>query len=199
MYATQVLLQLIGSVALMLLGVHQVRTGADRAFGTRIRRLIAVSAGNRFSSFASGFGAAILLQSSTAVAFITAAFAGQNLIALPAAIAVMLGADVGTTVAAQILTFDIKWLWTAFVVLGVAEGQTVQLYEQLGASGSIRVEVTDPRLLRTDPQGGLHLEIAVSERIGPDGREQPFSLREEGVRWQIESLGLEVLGRFAKE
>ena len=104
----------------MLLGVHQVRTGADRAFGTRIRRLIAVSAGNRFSSFASGFGAAILLQSSTAVAFITAAFAGQNLIALPAAIAVMLGADVGTTVAAQILTFDIKWLWTAFVVLGVA-------------------------------------------------------------------------------
>jgi hypothetical protein len=86
-----------------------------------------------------------------------------------------------------------------FVVRGVAEGQTVQLFEQLGASGSIRVEVNDPRLLRTDPQGGLHIEIAVSERIGPDGREQPFSLREKGVKWQIESLSLEVVGRFAKE
>jgi hypothetical protein len=86
-----------------------------------------------------------------------------------------------------------------FVVLGVAEGQTVQLFEQLGASGSIRVEINDPRLLRTDPQGGLHIEVAVSERIGPDGREKPFSLREEGVKWQIESLGLEVFGQFAKE
>jgi hypothetical protein len=86
-----------------------------------------------------------------------------------------------------------------FSVLGVADGQTVPQFEQLGPDGPVRVEVTDPRLLRTDSRGGLLLEVAVGERIGPDGREQPFSVREQGLKWQIESLGLEVVGRFAKE
>jgi hypothetical protein len=84
-----------------------------------------------------------------------------------------------------------------FSVLGVADGQPVPIQEQLGLVGPMRVEVTDPRFLRTDPDGGLFLELVVSERIGPDGRESPIGLREQPLMWEIEALGLEVVGRGA--
>jgi hypothetical protein len=86
-----------------------------------------------------------------------------------------------------------------FSVLGIADAQAVPVLEQLNPSGTMRVEINDPRLLRTDERGGLYLEIAVGERIGPDGREQPAGLREAVLKWQIEALGLEVVGRAAKE
>lgn len=120
MEATRVLLQLIGSVALLLWGVRMVRTGVSRAFGAELRRLVALSSRNRGTAFASGVVATTLLQSSTATALIIGSFAGRGLIELPAALAVMLGADVGSTLAAQLLAFDVKWFWAVFVAGGFA-------------------------------------------------------------------------------
>ena len=44
-----------------------------------------------------------------------ASFAARGLIALPIALVMMLGADVGTTIVAQVFSFDVKWLWTVLV------------------------------------------------------------------------------------
>ncbi|MDJ1160064.1 Na/Pi cotransporter family protein [Chelatococcus sp. SYSU_G07232] len=118
MEATRVLVQLIGSVALLLWGVRMVRTGVSRAFGAELRRLMALSSRSRASAFASGLATTTLLQSSTATALIIGSFAGRGLIELPAALAVMLGADVGSTLAAQLLAFDVKWLWAVLVAAG---------------------------------------------------------------------------------
>jgi hypothetical protein len=82
-----------------------------------------------------------------------------------------------------------------FSVLGVADGQTVPIQEQLAPTGPIRIEVTDPRFLRTDPEGGLFFELVVSERIDSDGREKPIGVQEQPLMWEIETLGLEVVGR----
>ena len=120
MHATQILAQLIGSVALLLWGVRMVRTGMSRALGAELRQMIAVSSRNRASAFASGLAVTMLLQSSTATALIIGSFAGRGIITLSAALAVMLGADVGSTLVAQLLAFDIKWLWTLLVAAGVA-------------------------------------------------------------------------------
>lgn len=119
MHATQMLAQLLGSVALILWGVRMIRTGVTRAYGAELRRVVGAAARTRLGAFAGGVGATALLQSSTAMALIIGAFAGKGLIALPAALAVMLGADVGTTLAAQMLAFDVKWLWTLAVAGGV--------------------------------------------------------------------------------
>src|SRR5918997_5133582 len=119
MHATQVLLQLIGSVALLLWGVRMVRTGVSRALGAELRRIMALASRNTASAFASGLAVTGLLQSSTAVALIIGSFAGRGLIALPAALAVMLGADVGSTIVAQVLAFDVKWLWSVLITAGV--------------------------------------------------------------------------------
>lgn len=96
-----------------------VRMGFSRAYGTSLRRIIALGTGNRFTAFFSGAIVTALLQSSTATAFILTSFAKKKLLALPAALAVIIGADVSTTLVAQVLSFDISWLSPAFLIAGV--------------------------------------------------------------------------------
>lgn len=84
-------------------------------------------------------------------------------------------------------------------VFGVADGRPVLIREQFHPVEPVRVEVTDPKLLRTDPEGGLYLELAISERLGPDGREDPVRLNEPMLEWKVEELGLEGAGRGAEK
>src|SRR5258708_25932550 len=119
MQGVTTILNLVGSVALLLWGVRMVRTGLTRAFGATLRRVIGVCSKNRFTAFAGGLGLTGLLQSSTATALLLASFAGRGLITLPIAIAVMLGANVGTTLTSQVLSFDLSWLSPLMIAIGV--------------------------------------------------------------------------------
>jgi len=103
MHGVDTILNVIGSVALLLWGVRMVRTGLTRAFGAALRRAISACSKNRFTAFAGGLGLTGLLQSSTATALLLASFAGRGLIPLSIALAVMLGANVGTTLTSQVL------------------------------------------------------------------------------------------------
>ena len=113
------LIEIAGGVALLLWGVRMVRTGVTRAFGSTIRRGIAAATGNRMTSFLTGFTVTGFLQSSTATALIVGSFAGRKMVALPAGLAIMLGADVGSTVIVQVLAFDVSWISPLFLFLGV--------------------------------------------------------------------------------
>src|SRR5258706_11290928 len=106
MDSTSVLLHLVGSVALLLWGVRMVRTGMTRAFGALLRRTLATGTRNRFAAFGLGLGVTALLQSSTATGLIVSSFAGRNLIAGGMALAMMLGADVGSTLVAQLFSIE---------------------------------------------------------------------------------------------
>ncbi len=119
MSGTELFASIIGSVALLLWGVRMVRTGMMRAFGATLRRIIATRTRTRMTAFFAGIGVTGILQSSTATALLLASFTSRGLVALPIALAVMLGADVGSSIAAQIFSFDIKWLWTLLVGAGV--------------------------------------------------------------------------------
>ena len=119
MHGVSTILNVIGSVALLLWGVRMVRTGLTRAFGATLRRAIATCSRNRFTAFAGGLAITGLLQSSTATALLLSSFAGSGLIPLSIALAVMLGADVGTTVAAQVLSFDLGWVSPTLIGAGV--------------------------------------------------------------------------------
>jgi phosphate:Na+ symporter len=95
--STFVLLDLMGGVALLLWGLHMVQSGILRAFGSDLRHLLSKALGNRFLAFAAGLGLATLLQSSTATALMTASFTTQGLVGLVPALAILLGANMGTT------------------------------------------------------------------------------------------------------
>lgn len=115
----QALLNILAGVALLVWGTHLVRTGILRLYGGPLRRLLRNSAGHRGAAFAAGLVVTGLLQSSTATALIVAAFAGQGLIATAPALAVMLGADVGTSIVTLVLSFELHWLAPLLIVSGV--------------------------------------------------------------------------------
>jgi phosphate:Na+ symporter len=102
-----VLLDIAGGVALLLWGLHMVQSGILRAFGPDLRRLLSKAVRNRFAAFAAGLGLTALLQSSTATGLMTSSFAAKGMIGLVSALAIMLGANVGTTVIVQLLSFDV--------------------------------------------------------------------------------------------
>ena len=119
MHGVETILNVLGSVALLLWGVRMVRTGLTRAFGAALRRAIAACSRNRFTAFLGGIAVTGLLQSSTATSLLVSSFAGRGLIPLSIAFAVMLGADIGTTIAAQILSFDLGWVSPLLIGVGV--------------------------------------------------------------------------------
>jgi phosphate:Na+ symporter len=114
-----VLLDLMGGVALLLWGLHMVHSGILRAFGSDLRVLLARALKNRFAAFAAGIGLTALLQSSTATALITSSFTAEGLVSLVPALAIMLGANVGTTLIVQILSFNIAAAAPVLFILGL--------------------------------------------------------------------------------
>src|SRR6478736_2523346 len=116
---TMVLLDLMGGVALLLWGLHMVHSGILRAFGPDLRTLLAKGLNNRFTAFAAGLGLTPLLQSSTATALITSSFTSEGLVSLVPALAIMLGANVGTTLIVQILSFNIAAVAPVLFIIGL--------------------------------------------------------------------------------
>jgi phosphate:Na+ symporter len=116
---TLVLLDLMGGVALLLWGLHMVRTGILRAYGADLRRVLSKAVGNRLLAVAAGLGFTALLQSSTATALMTASFTAEGLIGLVPALAIMLGANIGTTLVVQVLSFNISALAPVLFVIGL--------------------------------------------------------------------------------
>lgn len=116
---TMVLLDLMGGVALLLWGLHMVQSGILRAFGPELRRFLSAALHNRTAAFAAGLGLTALLQSSTATALMTASFINEGIIALVPALAIMLGANVGTTLIVQVLSFNVSAAAPVLFVLGL--------------------------------------------------------------------------------
>lgn len=119
MDATLTLIDLAGSIALLLWGVHMVQSGVQRAFGPNLRRILGAALGNRVKAFLAGLGITAVLQSSTATGLMVTGFAAGGLVDLVPGLAAMLGANVGTTLIVQVLSFDISRVAPLFILIGV--------------------------------------------------------------------------------
>jgi len=119
MSGTALLFDILGAIALMLWAVRMIRTGITRAMGGRVHELMGKVARGRVQSFAGGLLATLMVQSSTAVALIASALAARGALAPVPGLAVMLGADVGSTLVAQLLAFDVHWLAPLGLLVGV--------------------------------------------------------------------------------
>jgi phosphate:Na+ symporter len=113
------LVNLAGSVALLLWGVHMVQTGVQRALGARLRQVLGTALRNRFQALLAGIGVTAILQSSTATGLMITGFAAGDLVDLVPALAVMLGANIGTTLIVQLLSFNVAEVAPALILIGV--------------------------------------------------------------------------------
>ncbi len=115
-----ILVNLLGGVALLVWATRMVKTGVLRAFGERFRRLIAQATAGPIRACVTGVVVSTAVQSSSATALILVSFVERGLVALAPALAVMLGADIGSTLIVQALSFNLAALVPVLLVAGVA-------------------------------------------------------------------------------
>jgi phosphate:Na+ symporter len=120
MNGSETLIWLLGGIALVLWSVRMIRTGTNRAFGNRLHSFVGRISKNRLGAYFGGMAVTCGLQSSTATSLIVAALARQGAVTTAAGLAIMLGADVGTTLAAQLLSFKVHWLSPLLILAGYA-------------------------------------------------------------------------------
>jgi phosphate:Na+ symporter len=116
---TMVLLDLMGGVALLLWGLHMVRSGIMRAFGSDLRRVLGRALRNRLLAFVAGLGITAVLQSSTATNLMATSFVARGIVGLVPGLALMLGANVGTTLIVQVLSFDVSVASSVLFLIGL--------------------------------------------------------------------------------
>ena len=106
-----------------------IKHGVLRAYASSLQKVIAANTSNRIRAFFAGMAVTAILQSSTATAMICASFASKQMIGTASGIAVVIGADVGTTIVAQVLTFDLSWLTPLLLIGGLLMHQR---YKHMG-------------------------------------------------------------------
>jgi len=113
------LINIAGAAALLIWAVRLVRTGMERAFAVQLRLWLRRSAKNRGLAASAGLVVSMLLQSSTAVAMLVSNFAANGAVSVSVGLAIILGADVGSALVAQVLLVRQTWLIPLLLVLGV--------------------------------------------------------------------------------
>ncbi len=129
MSVTSILIHLIGAVALLLWSAGLVKNGVTRAYGTSLRLAIAKSTRNRFTACLSGAAVTFVLQSSVATTLILVSFIKSGFISTTVGLAAVIGADIATTIVAQLLTFDLSWLSPVLLTGGIV---IYNIYQRAG-------------------------------------------------------------------
>ena len=113
------LLTILSGVCLLLWGLRTIKRAVLRGYGAQVQSGIAKGTKNRIYAFFSGIAVTMCLQSSTATALLASSFVGRGIMTVTAGLAVMIGADVGTSLMTQILSFDMRWLAPLLLSSGI--------------------------------------------------------------------------------
>ena len=112
---------LIGGTALLMYGVSLMGDGLERASGDTMKKILTVLTGKVWSAFFVGIFVTAIVQSSTAVTVLTVGFVNSGLMKLHQALGIIYGANIGTTITAQLMAFSFKFKLTdvALPILGI--------------------------------------------------------------------------------
>ncbi|SHI43483.1 Na/Pi cotransporter family protein [Lutispora thermophila] len=112
---------LIGGTALLMYGVDKMGEGLEKASGEMMKKMLSILTGKVWSAFLVGTIITALVQSSTAVTVLTVGFVNAGLMKLPQAVGIIYGANIGTTITAQLMAFSFNFKLTeiALPVLGI--------------------------------------------------------------------------------
>ena len=114
----QMLIQLAGGLALFLFGMDQMGEALKVVAGDKMRQILGKLTTNRVMGLVTGTVVTAIIQSSSVTTVMLVGFVTANLMSLSQAIGVILGADIGTTITAQIVAFPVK----EYALLLVAAG-----------------------------------------------------------------------------
>ena len=111
-------MQLFGGLALFLFGMEQMGEALKAVAGDRLKVLLGKLTTNRVMGVVTGAGVTAVIQSSSITTVMLVGFVSANVMSLSQAIGVILGADIGTTITAQIVAFPVKQYALILVTVG---------------------------------------------------------------------------------
>ncbi|MDY6413438.1 MAG: Na/Pi cotransporter family protein [Bacteroidales bacterium] len=110
-----IVFKLIGSLALLMFGMKSMSESLQKMAGPQLRRVLGAMTTNRFTGMLTGVAVTAAVQSSTATTLMTVSFVNAGLLTLMQAISVIMGANIGTTVTAWIMSLGFSFNITDFV------------------------------------------------------------------------------------
>lgn len=113
------LLSILSGICLLLWGLRTVKRAVLRGYGAQMQMIIAKGTKNRFLSLFSGIGVTMVMQSSVATTLLASSFFGRGMMSLTAGLAIIIGADVGSSVLAKILSYDMSWFAPFLLSVGI--------------------------------------------------------------------------------
>ena len=119
MTLTMTLLTILSGVCLLLWGLRTVKRAVLRGYGAQVQSAIAYGTRNRITAVFCGIFSTLLLQSSAAATVLTASFVGRGLMTVATGLAVVIGADIGTSLVAKVLSFDLGWVGPFLLSVGI--------------------------------------------------------------------------------
>jgi phosphate:Na+ symporter len=115
-----ILMGLLGGLALFLFGMDQMSDALKLVAGDGMKRVLAKLTTNRFSGLLAGTFVTAIIQSSSITTVLVVGFISAGLMSLTQSMGVILGADIGTTITAQIVAFKVTKYALALVAIGFA-------------------------------------------------------------------------------
>ena len=112
-------ISLIGGLGLFLFGMNYMGDGLQKAAGNKMKNLLAALTKNNFTGLLVGTLVTAVIQSSSATTVMTIGFVNAGLMNLNQAVGIIMGANIGTTVTALLVSLDITKIATLFVGIGV--------------------------------------------------------------------------------
>ncbi|HPJ14231.1 MAG TPA: Na/Pi symporter, partial [Spirochaetota bacterium] len=116
-------IQVVGSLGLFLFGMKLMSDGLQNSAGEKLQKLLGYMTHNRFTAFLTGLGITSVIQSSSATTVFVVSFVSAGLLTLTQAIGVIMGANIGTTVTAWIVSiFGFKFNIIKLAIPAIAIG-----------------------------------------------------------------------------
>lgn len=109
---------LIGGLGLFLFGIQMMASGMQKAAGDKLRHILEVLTSRPWMAVITGIIVTFLIQSSSTTTVMVVGFANAGIMTLAQAVGVIIGSNVGTTLTAQIISFDIDFLALPAIGLG---------------------------------------------------------------------------------
>ena len=108
-----------GGLAIFIFGMKLMSDGLHHVAGERMRSILRMFSANRFVAVVSGAMVTCVIQSSSASTVMVIGFINAGLLSLVQAMGLIFGANIGTTITAQLVAFDIEWIIMPAIILGL--------------------------------------------------------------------------------
>jgi phosphate:Na+ symporter len=128
----KLIMGLMGGLALFLYGMEKMSSGMKRSAGNRMRTILAALTRNRVIGLLVGAFVTMVIQSSSATTVMLVSFVQAGLMSFVQSLGVILGADIGTTVTAQLIAFKL----TDYALLMIAVGFGLQMFASERTAGA---------------------------------------------------------------